>query len=192
LGGNAGDAEFAQLKTLQSQAEIAATAEDWDSAIKRYEEALAIDGSLRFAREGLARARPRAEVDRALTAIIDDPARLVDDAILREARESLTAARNLPEPGPQLRDQLDRVSDIIAIASKPLPVRLRSDGETEVTVYKVARLGRFDERQLELRPGAYVAVGRRPSYRDVRVEFTVSPESQDAVFVACSEPISFQ
>lgn len=182
----------AQLKTLQSQAEIAATAEDWDSAIKRYEEALAIDGSLRFAREGLARARPRAEVDRALTAIIDDPARLVDDAILREARESLAAARSLPEPGPQLRDQLDRVSDIIAIASKPLPVRLRSDGETEVTVYKVARLGRFDERQLELRPGAYVAVGRRPRYRDVRVEFTVSPESQDAVFVACSEPISFQ
>ncbi|MEM9313851.1 MAG: hypothetical protein AAGA95_04430 [Pseudomonadota bacterium] len=181
----------AQLKTLQSQAEVSARAEDWDDAIKRYEEALAIDGSLRFAREGLTLARPRAEVDRALTAIIDDPARLVDDAILREARESLAAAQNLPEPGPRLSGQLDQVRDIIAIASKPLPVRLRSDGETEVTVYKVARLGRFDERQLELRPGAYVAVGRRPRYRDVRVEFTVSPESQDAVFVACSEPISF-
>ncbi len=182
----------AQLKNLQAQAEVSVGEEDWESAIKRYEEALAIDGSLRFAREGLALARPRAAVDSALTAIIDDPARLVDDAILSEARESLATAQALPEPGPRLREQLAKVSEIIAIASQPLPVRLRSDGETEVTVYKVARLGRFDERQLELRPGAYVAVGRRPRYRDVRVEFTVGPNSRDAVFVACSEPINFQ
>ena len=66
---------------------------------------------------------------------------------------------------------------------------LRSDGATEVTVYKVARLGLFEERQLELRPGQYTAVGTRRGFRDVRVVFTVSPDNVTPVFVACSETI---
>jgi len=41
-----------------------------------------------------------------------------------------------------------------------------------------------------LRPGLYVAVGIRPGYRDVRVEFRVSPEVEMLpIVVQCEEPI---
>lgn len=179
----------ARLKTLQRQAEAHVATEDWTQAIAAFEAALAIDDSLRFAREGLALARPRAALHRELTAILEGPERLVDDAILREARASLERAKAAAAPGPKLRRQIGRVEGTLRVASTPLPVRLRSDGATEVTVYKVARLGFFEEHRLELRPGKYTAVGTRRGFRDVRVVFTVAPDHTAPVFIACREAI---
>ena len=163
--------------------------EDWEGAISAFEEALAIDGSLRFAREGLALARPRAVLDKELKAILEKPERLVDDAILREAEGTLRRARQASPAGETLRTQIDEVAATLEIARTPRTVRLRSDGLTEVTVYKVARLGLFEAQELTLRPGQYTAVGSRRGFRDVRVVFSVSPDSNEPVFIACSEPI---
>ena len=57
-------------------------------------------------------------------------------------------------------------------------------------MYKVARLGKFDQRELSLRPGTYTAVGTRNGYRDVRQTFTLShDETITSVMIACTEPI---
>jgi hypothetical protein len=69
-------------------------------------------------------------------------------------------------------------------------VALRSDAQTDVVVYKVAKLGKFNQHELALRPGAYTAVGSRIGYRDVRVDFTVKPEGPPpALTIACTEAI---
>lgn len=179
----------AKLNRLQREGESQVADEDWEAAIQTFEEALAVDGSLRFAREGLALARPRAALDKELQAILDKPERLVDDAVLNEARGSLARAEAVTDAGPRLQQQRETVSGILAVASTPVPVSIRSDGLTEITVYKVARLGAIDERRLSLRPGKYTAVGTRRGYRDVRVEFTVMPSGTEPVYIACSEAI---
>jgi len=75
-------------------------------------------------------------------------------------------------------------------ANTPIAVTLRSDMETEVTLRKVARLGRFQQQELTLRPGTYTAVGTRNGYRDVRRTFIVSHDNAPpAVFIACTERI---
>jgi hypothetical protein len=44
--------------------------------------------------------------------------------------------------------------------------------------------------ELELRPGVYVAVGNRPGYRDVRLEFRVAPEIEmKPIVIQCEEQI---
>jgi hypothetical protein len=45
-------------------------------------------------------------------------------------------------------------------------------------VYRVGKLGRFDVRDLSLRPGTYIMVGSRDGYRDERVEVVVKPGPQ--------------
>ena len=71
-----------------------------------------------------------------------------------------------------------------------MAVTLRSDGQTSVVVYKVARLGQFEEQRLSLRPGTYTAVGTRRGFRDVREEFTVTPGGLAApVVIACRDAI---
>jgi hypothetical protein len=44
-----------------------------------------------------------------------------------------------------------------------------------VAVYKVARLGRFSVKELDLRPGTYTVVGARDGYQDVRQKIVIKP-----------------
>ncbi|MEM7692718.1 MAG: hypothetical protein AAF194_09830, partial [Pseudomonadota bacterium] len=178
-----------QLRKLQQQGDKHVAAEDWESAANVYKEALSIDGGLRFAREGLAQAAPRAELDSALEAILAQPERLVDAAILREAQSTLVKAEQVAAPGKRLGEQIEEVAETLRIASTPIAVTIQSDGETSIIVYKVARLGAIDERQLELRPGTYTAVGSRRGFRDKRIEFTVTPAGIAPIYLACNETI---
>ena len=75
-------------------------------------------------------------------------------------------------------------------AATPVSVALVSDNLTHVSVYKVGNLGNFTNRELTLRPGTYVAIGIRPGFRDVRLEFRVAPEiDMQPVVVRCEEQI---
>ena len=92
--------------------------------------------------------------------------------------------------GPRLADQRDELSRLLKRAATPLTVELISDNLTDVSIYKVGKLGAFASTQLSLRPGTYVAVGSRPGYRDVRLEFRVAPEiDMQPVVVRCEEKI---
>ena len=74
--------------------------------------------------------------------------------------------------------------------SVPLRVELVSDGLTEVVIYRVGRLGTFERRRLELRPGRYTVVGTRDGYRDVRLELAiVAGEEPEPLVVRCEEKI---
>jgi hypothetical protein len=92
--------------------------------------------------------------------------------------------------GPRLEDQKNTLTRLLKRAATPLGVHLISDSQTEVAIFKVARLGSFQSRELSLRPGVYVAVGSRPGYRDVRIEFRVAPEIEmKPIVVQCEEQI---
>ena len=96
----------------------------------------------------------------------------------------------LPTRGRRLSGQVERLRQVLTVAATPAPVQLQSDGLTEVTIYHVGRLGSFDSRILQLRPGAYTAVGTRDGFRDVRREFVVAPEGlRDPLVLICTEPI---
>ena len=76
------------------------------------------------------------------------------------------------------------------IANTPLRVELRSDGETEVSVHHVGRLGTLRSRAIEVLPGIYTVVGRRKGYRDVRLTLEVKPgEPGPPLEVVCTERI---
>ena len=155
-----------------------------------YQDILKIDPDLQFAKEGLATARTRAATHARLQALIDDPDNLSDDANMQSATRLLLDIARIEPMGPRLEDQKNELNRLLKRAATPLRVQLVSDNQTEVSVFKVGRFGNFDTRELELRPGNYVAVGIRPGYRDVRVEFRVAPEiDMQPVVVQCEEAI---
>lgn len=179
-----------RLATLEREAAAQLAAENWSGAVASYRAAQQIDSSLDYARDGLAQAEPRAALAQRMQDTIAKPERLASPAVLQEAVRLLEQARAVPNPGPRHREQAANLARVIAAAATPVAVTLRSDGQTEVTVYKVGALGRFATHALELRPGRYTAVGSRVGYRDVREEFEIVAGAQNAsVEIRCTEPL---
>jgi tetratricopeptide (TPR) repeat protein len=166
------------------------TEERWHEALAEYEAALTLDPDVGFAQQGSARTRQRAELSDALDAFLNAPQRLSAKDVRSEAARTLARADTVRTPGPVLRSQIDSLAKLLHDMSTPVLVELVSDAETEVLVYHVGRLGRFEARRLELTPGRYTVVGTRAGYRDFRTEFTVGAgHSPPPVVVRCEEKI---
>ena len=171
-------------------AQEAERAERWSQALGEYRKALDLDRNLLAARQGVERAEPRAMIDAELAALIDRPERLFSGDVRNSARVTLQRARAVPAPGPVLLRQVETVDRLLVAAETPLRVALTSDNLTDVTIYRVGRLGSFERRDVDLLPGRYTIVGVRPGYRDVRREVTLLPgRDAPAVVIRCEEPI---
>ncbi|MCG8371655.1 MAG: hypothetical protein MJA32_14265, partial [Proteobacteria bacterium] len=178
------------IRTLENEAASLERAEHWDAAVTTYEQILEIDGNLEFAREGLSNARRMSALHERLDEYIRDADRLSQPGTLQQATLLMLDVTGMGDIGPRLAAQRDELSRLLKRAATPVAVELVSDNLTSVSIYKVGVLGNFTNRRLELRPGTYVAVGARPGYRDVRLEFRVAPEiDMDPVVVRCEEPI---
>jgi len=179
-----------QLASLDKQGRQNEQQELWQKAVAAYEQAQKLDSSVLFASEGLKRSRARAQLDQQLRTAIDDPTRLSDTAVAAATTQLLLQAKQVTPRGSALEQQINRLDALLSQANVTVAVTLRSDEETEVLVYKVAKLGRFTEHELTLRPGTYTALGTRNGYRDVRHSFTITADNTPApVTIICTDPI---
>lgn len=164
--------------------------ESWQDALSAWNAALAVDPNLVAAQEGQKRATSRLNLDTFFIGIIKDPLRLSDQGVFNQTSQVLTEAGKLSSPGPKLQEQMASVKKFLAQIRVPATVTLQSDGQTQVTLYKVGEQGLFTTKTLSLTPGTYVAVGVRKGFRDTRNEFTVTIDGQaPVVSVICKDAI---
>lgn len=179
-----------RIASLENAAYSLEQSEQWAAAAETYEEILGIDANLSFAKEGIVRSRDMEKLHKQLSGYIDDPDVLSRPSTMQTATQLVVDITRMPEIGPRLAGQRDELSRLLKRAATPLTVQLVSDNLTDVSIYRVGKFGTFSSRQLQLRPGTYVAVGSRSGYRDVRLEFRVAPEIEmKPIIVRCEEPI---
>lgn len=184
------EVRLAAIRRMEGEAGALEQGERWQDAAGKYEEILEIDDSLQFAREGLANARRRAEMHQRLEGFLGSPDSLSRPATMQAATQLLLDASRVEPMGPRLEEQKDELSRLLKRAATPLTVQLVSDNATEVSIFQVGNLGTFARQELTLRPGEYVAMGSRPGFRDVRLEFRVAPEiDMEPIVIVCEERI---
>lgn len=178
------------LDLLTARALAAESEERWEEALAAWREAAGLEPTLESARDGLARSTPRAELQRRIDALNAKPERLWDPEGRAEARGLLTAAAAAGNPRERLAASARELDRVAKAAEQPVPLRLESDGQTQVVIYRVGQYGAFSTREVKLLPGRYTVVGTRTGYRDVRREVVLPPGAgAAAVVVRCEEPI---
>ncbi|MGB5449892.1 MAG: protein kinase [Woeseiaceae bacterium] len=178
------------IRVLEQEANSLEQDEHWEAVATTYEEILKIDSSLSFAIDGLAHAREMSALHAKLDEYLSNPDKLSTPSVMQKATLLVVDVTRMQEIGARLAAQRDELSRLLKRAVTPVQVALVSDNLTSVSVYKVGNLGNFTSRELALRPGTYVAVGVRPGFRDVRLEFRVAPEIEmQPVVVRCEEQI---
>ena len=179
-----------RLSTLQTRGDEQEANEQWQEAVKTFEKALAIDSSLVFVQQGLKRSRARAQLDKQFNAAIEQPARLSDKAVAEATARLIRQAGSISPRGPVLEKQLAILETLLEQAGAEIQLTLRSDGQTQVTLRRVSRLGAFQQKALTLRPGTYTVIGSRDGYRDVRRTFTLNHDSVAFdVEIVCTQEI---
>lgn len=180
----------AQINALREQIAAAESTEQWADAVTAYDGVLAIDPNLTFALDGRVNASQRANLDAFLLNAIKNPERFAEDDVFEETRGYYFVARDIPNPGPRLESQLDELEQLLLDSQVPIEIQLISDNLTDVTLLRIGSLGLFEQQSLSLKPGRYVAVGKRAGYRDVREEFTVGfGQTPESVAVRCVERV---
>jgi len=179
-----------EIVTLEQEAQSLEQDEHWDAVVRTYEEILKVDNTLSFANDGLAHGREMRALHSQLDELIAEPDRLSVPSLMQKATMLVVNITTRQNVGTRLATERDELSRLLKRAATPLTVPLVSDNVTDVTIFKVGRMGNFMRKEVSLRPGTYVVVGSRPGFRDVRLEFRVAPEiDMEPVIVQCEEQI---
>ena len=164
--------------------------EQWSDACSQYEKALSIAPHNLTALEGASHAKKLLAVHSALEKIILHPERLSETGPLKDARRTIRIAAAVRNKDPVLSRKIEQADKAVRLAVSPVPVTFISDGQTEVTVFHLGRLGRFHRRTISMKPGIYTAAGTRTGYRDTRKKVVVEGgKSPVSVSIACNEKI---
>jgi len=181
----------ARIEAVRQKALAAEQREDWTVALAAYMEALGMEPALQFAQEGKERSAALVALEQRLTFFLNRPGLLDSDAQLENAARLLQDIRTSPSVGARIRTEADKLETLVQTAKTPVRVALESDSLTEISVYRVGRLGRFGARELSLRPGTYTVVGSRDGYRDQRLELVVKPGPEPIrVTIVCNVKVN--
>lgn len=152
-----------------------------------YQEALRLDAESKEAQEALSRVQGQIKgqefqqlMSEGMTAFHQNNFPLARDKWLKAKSfrpESQEVGNALAQVDQAIRSaQLEEVREkAVKAAQTMVKLTIESDNLTEVTLYKVGRLGRFSLREFDLRPGTYTVVGARDGYQDVRLKIEIKP-----------------
>ena len=175
--------EQLRLDALEREARL-----DMEGALTLYDQALEIDRSLQFARDGRQRVIAIVSVMRSMNRFMSDPGILSSDEEFTAAQEVLTTAEEHRNFSADYDELLGNFSTLLQEAAIELPLVLLSDNATEISVTTVGVLGVFERHEVLLRPGRYEIVGSSDGCVDVRKTITVRP-GMEPISVVCDDPI---
>ncbi|MBV1878101.1 MAG: protein kinase [Pseudomonadales bacterium] len=188
-----------QVEIAKTQSEMSAhyalaeqygNEEKWPRAIDEYETILSQIAGAVAATDGLANAARRLSLEKALQQYIAQPNLMYSDLELASAKKSLLQAARISQPGPNLNQQINRLSHLISLARIPINVELISDNKTTITLLKHQNFGRLESTSLKLNPGIYTFVGERKGYRAVQQEINLLGGQRNApILISCTERI---
>ena len=179
-----------KIANLLFEADHFAELQKWQQAATSYEKVLQLDSHHQLAQQELQNNLAKAKVLTDLRIALDSVDQLYKDKVLASAKDLLLRIEDIESPGSIIENQYEQLSQLVRIATTPITINLESNNNTQVTVFKIARLGTFSKHQLQLRPGPYTIIGTRNGYRDVRVTIQVSPENNNStILISCEEPI---
>jgi tetratricopeptide (TPR) repeat protein len=179
-----------ELQRLNMQVLKYEKTEQWEKAVETYVRVLKIDANTGFAKQGKQRAERNAELNRQVQTYLSNPDDLQASEHRKHARRIYDMAVANSHIGPKFGDKTEKLSHLLEVYSKPVTILVQSDDMTDVTIYRVGRLGHFLEHSLKLQPGRYKAIGTRSGYRDVMLLFTVPVESEGITLkIYCKEKI---
>ena len=170
--------------------------ERWRSALSNYQAVLQRDANQVGAKVGRIRTQARLDLHTAIDNILQDPLALSLGSERERANKLLLDARTINNRGKLLTQQISDLENALKQADLTIKVALVSDSLTQVSLKKAGakriELGRFQSKNLGLKPGRYTLIGKRLGFHDVRKAVELMPNSTgvQSFRIACEQLVA--
>jgi len=164
----------------------------YEAARNLYKEAVALDPNSKEARTGLEKASSLYLANIRYSQNVASAERYIEEGryplAARLFNQAMTSRPAKLAPAQVKKEE--KIRDILETQSKEVPVTVKSDGRTFVSIIGVLPPDRFKETDLKLYPDVYKIRGTRKGYKDVEKEFKVdATKGSQTVSVECNEKI---
>lgn len=183
-------AQELEIERLVSVARVAAARDDWALALDAYGKAARIAPLGPPDTDGIAQARLIVELGARIDGHLQSPDRLTAAGVAKDASDNLARAQKLLPYSASLRTRAHQLAGLVDLYSRLVPVKVLSDGKTNISVRRVGIVGVTTEKTIELKPGDYILEGTRAGYRSKLVRINVPPGAINfQVEIRCDEQI---
>ena len=179
-----------QVERLLETARAAVASDDWEAALNAYRQAEQRAAGSAPAVQGRKTADHIVSLLKAVDAHLAAAHRLSSPHVAAHVRTLVDESLRVGHVSPKLVARTAELQQVLERYSRPIAVRVISDGKTRVSVRGVGRVGSVVSKVIHLKPGDYRFEGRRSGYRSKIVPVRISPLTADVqVAVVCDEPI---
>lgn len=166
---------------------------EWEQAMELYAGLAADFPGLKEAKSGVSRVSKKVQQvkeARKLVEVAKESINVSSVAELEYAIGLLEKATRLDPNDPSIRILLEATQEDLKLMNAPVRVTLVSDGKTKIEVWKVGVFEAVTEHKLDLKPGTYTVVGKKPYYVNVKLDLTVPAGAEPMRFeVMCEEAL---
>lgn len=158
-------------------AQEAQQADNWQTAVTEWKQALQQRPADKAISDNLARAERIVSLQQQMQALLANPYRLSNDLVKSKADIALIQADSVREASPSLNAIAKKLRDSINAVNKAVTVEVISDGETDISVRGVGVVGTTRSKKIELKPGTYQFEGKRQGYKSKIIEVNIPLDS---------------
>jgi tetratricopeptide (TPR) repeat protein len=171
---------------LEKKANKFENQEQWQLALNTYNEILSMDDNIQVAKSGILKTNKIIFLESELDRLLSQPKRLESLDVASEARKIISGSEEL-KLGPRLKSKINSLISTLDQYSIKVKLKLVSNGKTTITIQRAGNIGKFKNKELQLSPGKYTFIGKRPGYKTVRK--TIEIKSNSTLEIACFQKI---
>lgn len=173
-----------------AEARTASGTDNWRRAGKLYQQAGELYPDNEEASAGSALSTKIVTLDDQLATHLGAPQRLASSNVATLARGLVEQTQSFVAYSPSLGAKADKLSTLLEAYAVKIQVRVLSDGETNISVRGVGRVGKTEDKTITLRPGRHTFEGIRPGYRAKLIEVQIPPGTEGfTIEIYCDERI---
>ena len=175
-------------KDLLSNFNIASSNDDWENSLLNLKKIENIENNDAFIREKIRMTEEILSLKN-LKSHSKNLHRLTNQKFKNAVLSDLKSSEKYLDVSPSLLKNYLEVSDVIKKSETKIKVKIFSDNETFIEIRGIGKVGKVEEKIIQLPPGKYYFIGKKKGFRDIFLDVNLTGNEPVQLKVICLEKI---
>jgi len=176
-------------KDLLSKFNVASTNDDWETSLLNLKKIENIENNDAFIREKIEMTEEILSLKKSLKSHSKNLHRFANQKFKNAVLSDLKSSEKYLDISPSLLKNYLEVSDVIKKSEIKVNVKIFSDNETFIEIRGIGKVGKVEEKIIQLPPGKYYFIGKKKGFRDIFLDINLTGNEPVQLKIICLEKI---